>query len=118
MGMVLDGSRFTDGRSQSSDANLHQRLVVVIGQKVGLSDDLLDRRKNVRQVVDDVGVFQAKQVPCLKVSSKTLKTIVTVILSLCHLVISELTKTVESPQMSLHKPIFDWSFIATTIMKT
>jgi hypothetical protein len=60
--MLLNGPRLPDGRRQPRDADLDERLVVVIGHKVGSRDDGLDALDDRGKVVDDVVVLQAEQV--------------------------------------------------------
>ena len=64
--MRLDGPRLADRRHESRDADLDEGLVIVVGEELGLRDDVLYRLDSGREVVDHVVVLEAEQVAGLK----------------------------------------------------
>ena len=68
--MGLDGPRLPDGRHESRDADLDEGLVIVVGEELGLRDDVLNGLDGGREVVDHVVVLEAEQVAGLSKNGK------------------------------------------------
>ena len=70
LGVLLDGPSLPDGGREARNADLHQALLIVIGQEVWLGDQALDGQQDGGKVLDDQGVLQGEQISRLKKSKQ------------------------------------------------
>merc|ERR1719234_305887 len=65
-GMLPHRVSLSYSRDDPGDQDLHQRLVIVTGQKLRLAGDFLQRLNDCTEFVDDDRILKREEVACLR----------------------------------------------------